>query len=234
MKIRTILIASIGFLFFTTTAKSVSLGQIDDFENGTEMGWIKGGRTINPSANITDGGPQGVGDNYLQIESGGGNGPDSRLVSFNPDQWAGNYIAADISSITADMANFGNSSLSIRIAIGGAGAPQSQDTTWYVSSNPFLLPADGEWKPVSFDLDDTHLTQVSGSDSLNDLLSNVNVLRILSASNGPDFRGESIIASLGVDNITAVPVPAALWLFVSSIFMLLASEHVRRMCILDE
>lgn len=224
---KTTMLTYVGFLLFSTMANSVTIGQIDDFENGSLMGWGVGSRSLNPPNNIADGGPLGASDNYLQVVSSGGNGPDSRLVAFNQSQWAGNYFNTGVASISAEMANFGNSELSMRIAIGGPGAPRSPDTNWFVSSDPILLIADGQWQSVSFRIDDANLTQVSGNGSLKDVLSNVNALRILSSSSA-SFIGDAVTANLGIDNITAIPIPAALWLFASSILMLIPSRVIKR------
>jgi hypothetical protein len=66
---------------------------------------------------------------------------------------------------------------------------------------------------VIFGLSAADLTNVGGGDSLAAVLVNVIELRILS-SPFPDYRGESIISTLGMDNLTAAPEPASLSLLV--------------------
>ena len=68
---------------------AVVFGQIDDFQNGTTMGWDEGSPSPNPPVNVATGGPDGAGDRFLQTNSSGGNGPGSRMVMFNQNQWAG-------------------------------------------------------------------------------------------------------------------------------------------------
>jgi hypothetical protein len=104
------------------------VGQIDDFEDGTTMGWMEGFPSPNPPVNIASGGPAGTGDNYLQNVSSGGFGPGSAQVMFNHDQWSGNYLAAGVTEIEVQMANFGDSELFMRIALGDSFG------TWYGSS----------------------------------------------------------------------------------------------------
>ncbi len=190
-----------------TPSGAVTLGQVDDFEDGTVMGWTEGPLSPNPPTNQPNGGPAGLGDNYLRNISSGGFGTGSRLVMFNQTQWAGNYLAAGVTRIDLQMANFGATTLHMRIAIQGAVG------TRYTSTTAVALPADGIWHSASFGLTSFDLTNVLGLASLDDVLVSVNTLRILSASAGPAWQGDVIVASLGVDNIQAAggggppPVP---------------------------
>lgn len=45
---------------------------------------------------------------------------------------------------------------------------------------------------------------------MNSVLANVTTLRILPAAAGPSWKGDKGSASLGIDNITAVPEPMTL------------------------
>lgn len=184
----------------------IANGQVDDFEDGTVMGWSEGTGSPNQPVNVANGGPSGTGDNYLENFSAGGGGPGSRQVMYNRDQWTGDYLDAGVTSIEADLANFGNVSLYVRIALEGAAGEQ------YASSNFFFLPADGMWYDAVFGLSAADLTQVGGTDPLNTVLGGVGELRILSAESAPAWRGDAISATLGVDNITAVPEPASIML----------------------
>lgn len=188
-------------------SRAVTAGQIDDFEGGTVMGWSEGG-SPNPPVNQTSGGPAGAGDNYLLNVSSGGAGPGSKLVQFNEAQWAGDYLAAGVSRIHVWMANFGSTTLHMRIAIRGFGG-----LTYYGSTSAFVLPADGVWRATSFGLSESELSLIAGASSLAEALASVDTLRILSSSAGPAWAGEGIAATLGVDSITAAagadvpPVP---------------------------
>lgn len=179
----------------------------DDFEDGTTMNWTEGGPSPNPPQNIPDGGPGGVGDNYLENVSSGGAGPGSRMAMFNQDQWAGDYNAVGPAIvITADMANFGDTPLSMRVAVNSVGG------TWYATTIAEALPADGAWYPVMFELSNADMTLVSGSETLSDVLDAVFELRILSSS-VPNSRGDNISATLGVDNFQVYSVPVELQSF---------------------
>lgn len=218
----------LGLLFITTGVQSATVGQVDDFENGTVMNWAVGIQSPNQPQNIADGGPQGSGDNFLRISSRGGSGPGSRLVVFNnsPNQWAGNYITAGVTGITVDLANLGNTELAIRIALGGPGPAQA--STWCVSSIPVTLSPGGQWQNVTFNFTSADLTLSSGSGTLATVLANVDKLRFLS-STGTNFFGDSIVGTLGIDNVTAaVPLPAAVWLFLFGVVTVVGSTRTLR------
>src|SRR3954447_19404395 len=79
----------------------LTLGQTDTFEDRTTQGWTAGGIIPGtvvpvPPTNIPTGGPAGVDDNFLQLTALGGDGPGSRLSSFNLSRWSGDYLAAGI------------------------------------------------------------------------------------------------------------------------------------------
>ena len=57
----------------------ISLNQVDDFEDFTTKNWTKGSQSNIANQNILTGGPNGTDDNFLRVESIGGNGPDSNL-----------------------------------------------------------------------------------------------------------------------------------------------------------
>ena len=67
----------------------IPIGQTDDFEDGTPMGW--GGGTHDPNdirttqTNIPTGGPNGVGDSYMELATINGH-----LGTNNRVQWGGN------------------------------------------------------------------------------------------------------------------------------------------------
>jgi hypothetical protein len=63
-----------------------------------------------------------------------------------------------------------------------------------------LIPTDGVWYDVVFEMTDSTMTLVEGSGTLAATLDNVVELRILS-SFSPSWHGDQIQAVLGVDNI---------------------------------
>ena len=176
-------------------ASAVELTRLDDFSDGTVMGWVEGGSSPNPPINVPNGGPLGAGDAYLENTSVGGSGAGSKMIMFNNAQWTGDYnVLGPWLAIRAHMANFGTQILDMRVAVEGANG------AWFASSTSMAIPADGMWYEVVFDLTESDMVLVGGSGTLDSVLDDVVEMRILS-SVAPDWRGDSIQGVLGVDNI---------------------------------
>lgn len=193
-------------LTFTTSnpANAITLGQVDDFENLTTQSWIISIDIENPS-NVPDGGPNGAGDAFLQYSSTGGSGPGSRLIFYNTDQWTGDYVAAGVTGIAADVKHVaGTEPIELRVAFGPSSNAASG--SWFASTAPIVLQPGSDWQSVVFPLDEASLTQVRGLDAYGSVISSVGGLRILSSS-APDNKGDAFIATLGIDNIEAIGVP---------------------------
>lgn len=62
---------------------AIFFGQVDDFQIDSTMGWEEGSSSPNPPTNVRNGGPNGVGDAYLENRSSGGAGAGSKQVMFN-------------------------------------------------------------------------------------------------------------------------------------------------------
>ena len=197
------LIPSIG-------VSEVISGQGSDFQDGTTNGWISGPADPDLPTHVPSGGPLGANDQYLQIESFGGFGPGSKLAAFNESPWAGDYAAAGVSAISADLKNFGNQSLDIRLML-EHGNPNGAGRTRFISSESFFLSANGDWQSATFGLSSDDLTWVEGSHDLDMVLGDVAKLWIFHNS-GRSFPGPNRAARLGVDNLTAVPEPSTVWL----------------------
>lgn len=187
------------------------LGQVDTFADGTTQGWRAGGGPGGgvpplPPSHMSSGGPGGVGDGYLLLQSLGSDGPGSRLTAFNTDQWAGDYVTAGITTLVMDVRNFGMTDLQLRLALFN-GPPLTAPTEVGITSTQ-LVAAGGDWTRISFRIDAAGLTMLLGS--ADDLLRSVTELRLF---HGPDpaFPPPAVAAALGVDNITAtqasVPEP---------------------------
>src|SRR5438046_275304 len=128
--IRALLLRSLAIAMLSSTPLwAITFGQIDNFQDGTTMGWSEGGPSPNPPTNIATGGPGGAGDRYLQNIASGGFGAGSRQVMMNSVQWTGSYSTAHVTQIDMMLANFGGASLPVRFAIeGGPGFTQYAST----------------------------------------------------------------------------------------------------------
>jgi hypothetical protein len=193
------LVATLGALAQPAPAWSITVGQIDDFQDGTTQGWGSGPFNPNPPVNVADVGPAGVGDDSLQITSIGGLGAGSRLVAFNTAQWAGDYLTPGVIMILADVNNVGATNLDLRLAFDGLGGR-------FASTASLPLAAGSGWQMLGFPITAGDLTSVGGLD-VNATLGGVTQLRLLSAAL-PSFMGDVIAAQLLADNIVAVPEPS--------------------------
>ncbi len=193
-----------ALLVMPTTVLGIEFGQVDDFQDGTVMGWEEGAPSPNPPIVVADGGPSGAGDAFLRNYCTGSGGPGGRMVMFNFAQWTGDYVTEGVDTITAWMrAGASGAPLNMRVTIQGAGGNR------WSSAEAVVVPADDNWYPVTFDLTEAGMVSILGTASLEDVLSSVNELRILS-STAPEYIGEVIDARLDVDDITALPEPGAI------------------------
>lgn len=219
-----------GFLTLALSpVYAVTIGQTDDFEDGTTMGWHVGaGGHPAPPANVDTGGPAGAGDAFLQLTALGGSGSGSKLAAFNTAQWMGDYITAGITHITMSVNNLGSADdLDLRLLfINFAGGPPAN----IAITDAVHLPVGSGWQNVSFDIRPAALTVLLGT--AQGALSNVEELRIFHNPDAdyplPPNGPPAVTALVGVDNIQAAPEPASILLMTSGFAALLWRRSVRR------
>jgi hypothetical protein len=217
-------------LLQSSLAAAVSTAPLDDFTDGTAQGWEMGLSSITAThmTNIADGGPTGTGDSFLEVVADGGNAAGGRLTLFNHVQWPGDYLSAGINSIAMDLNNFSSSEvLNLRLAIeGGFLDPNNTGEFvggFYATSASLSLDSGSGWTHVVFSLAPGDLTPVSGrsgfgvtGNNVMAALGNVLELRLLNSAI-PGWNGLPVNATLGIDNIRAVPLPPAALLFGSGL-----------------
>jgi hypothetical protein len=220
-------------------AWSISLGQLDNFEDGTFQGWRMGfnATTLSHQQNIADGGPAGAGDSFLQLVADGTAVAGGRLTVFNQLQWGGDYTAAGVTAIAMDLKNISSSeTLNLRLAVNGGFRDASFNIVGgvFVTAASISLASGSDWTRVVFSLKPEDLvvpadvgrsSNVLGND-VQATLSHVQEVRLLNSAI-PDWDGLPVVATLGVDNIHALPLPPALVLFGSGLMMLLATRRKR-------
>lgn len=199
---------SLTLLLIAGSLPAVTIGQVDDFEDGTTMGWGVPGDPPSPPANAEEAG----GNNFLMLVANGVlSGAGSRLSVLNSVQWAGDYTTAGVAGITMDVNNFGPQDVFLRLLLedfDGVGPPVNLALT-----DAAFVPAGSGWTMIQFALAPEALTVLIGD--ANTVLANVDTLRIFHNPD-PDFPGPgagipTVTAMVGVDNITAtVPEPATL------------------------
>lgn len=177
---------------------AVTLYQVEDF-SGVHA-WTSGDPNPSPPVIVPDSGLSGGGDNSLRVTSNGGSGPGGRLIVYNQTLWTGDYTAAGISAVAADLRNTGTNTLSFRLAFNGPGG-------WFVTPATQVAAFSG-WSRQVFQIAATSLLS-AGGDNASSTLAAVSELRILH-STAVDFRGARVSSSFMVDRIQAVPEPSVL------------------------
>lgn len=213
----------------------ISVGQIDNFNGGgptDTAGWIVGAagapQPLAPPTIIANGGPNGAGDGFLQLTSTGAIGPGSRLTALNLAQWSGDYTSAGVLGITMDINNFGPNPLHLRLLLGDLNAAFSAFDNFAISTDAVVINPGSGWQRVSFGVANTSLTEIFGSTEA--ALAGVDVLRIFhnpnAAFSGPGNAIPAIEGLLGVDNISAVPLPPALFMFAAGLLGLWRQRRI--------
>jgi len=193
-------------------ASAVAVGQADDFQDGTTQNWVVGllgAPHPAPPVNVPNGGPAGAGDAYLRLTSLGGGGAGSKLAVINVAQWTGDYSAAGVARISADVRNFGQTTVALRLYLEN---PRMGPPTDEAITPAVILAPGSDWTSVSFSLAPGDLQVLRGSVAT--LLSDVTALRFFHGG-ADDFPGESLTALIGIDNVRAlgagrVPEPGSL------------------------
>jgi len=203
----------LAMVIFSGPVVAISLGQVDDFQDGTTQGWQG-----TPPTNVSDTGSGGLGDHALLVSSSGGGGPGSRLITYNRSQWTGDWTASGISTIAMDLRNPETMDLSVRLGIGGPGGVQSLGMGEVFVTEPVTIPGDNSWHSVSFGVSAADFVSAGGTD-INAALAGVKEFRILHNAS-VDIRGDKVDADLYIDNVRVVPEPQSLILVLSAMVLL--------------
>lgn len=181
------------------------LTQIDTFDTTTE-GWAGGANTTHVQT--------GPGEGYLQLSR-----PIEatfHIAGYNTAQWTGDLLADGVTALTMDLAQIaGPAALSIRLMVWGDGG------LW---GSTAITPITSSWTTYTFGLTAADLSFVNadmegpagsggGTGVLADTLSGVNRIQIRHDGvnpTPPGFHPPHVAATLGIDNIAAIPEPASL------------------------
>lgn len=177
-------------LLATTPAAALTIGQVDTFEDGTTAGWSVGNPHPLPPQNVASGGPGGLDDNYLRLQSVGGAGPGSRLMAFNRAQWAGDYASAGATTVAMDVINLGVTDLSLRLVF--------TDGANMAVTSAVNVPSGGGWQDVEFAIEAADLIVLAGSAA--SALSGTSEFRLMHNPQAT-FPPPPSAALVGVDNI---------------------------------
>ncbi|TWU22743.1 hypothetical protein [Bythopirellula polymerisocia] len=166
----------------------------DDFQTDLS-GWTTGGASVSL---VTTGGPKGVDDGFLRLESVFGN-----FAAYNSSSaWVGDFTSIQAAEVTADlMAAVSSAPLSMRLVVFGPGISPATSSRW-TSTLAVEVPADGVWRNYAFSLRESDLTRVVGVDNYQSLMGNVLRVMFRHDSGTPSSGGEPVAGDLGLDNIT--------------------------------
>ena len=201
-------------LVFADKADAVVVGQLDTFQDGTTSNWQNGeaGNAV-PVANIATGGPAGAGDRYIRLTADGSSSG-GKLTVWNRDQWLGDYVGQNITTIEVDLRNEGAVALSIRLAFktGPGGSVPGFLTP------AMLLPVGSGWQHFSISIVPSNLIPINNPGPwASFFIGEVRFIHEVGASN---LSGDNVVGMLGIDNIRAVPEPATSALFVGGLLAL--------------
>ncbi len=194
-----------SFAAAASTCRAITLGHIDNFNDGTRQGWGVGAPGDFP-VNEPDIGQSGTGDHALWMATEGAGGTVPNLLVFNTStNWRGNWTMAGVSRIELDVRDPGanNFPLAIRLGIarGLVGTGGSGDT--YVTQ-AMEVPKDGQWHRLAFDVSPSSFSPIGGT-NIDAALANVSHFRIL---HNPlqSFSGATTIGGgeFYLDNIQAL------------------------------
>lgn len=196
-------ITTLPLLLASSVAQALTLGQIDDFETETAEGWAVG---IGDVPVQVSGGPDGVGDAYLEPTASGGAGAGSRLIVFNALQWAGDYPGEGVGVVALDALHVSGSDVFLRITLSGPSGS-------VVSTLPIVLSPPAVWELLEFSLAPEDLTFLGGTGDIDSVLADTTQIRFLHSVDLPGLgvgglpSGDTVVATIGIDNVEALPEP---------------------------
>ncbi len=203
-------ILACSLLLIARPAHAIVNGQLDNFEDGTTMGWA------GDMLQVKTGGPAGAADHYLELTADGA-GSGGRLTTFNLQQWLGNYIAQGVDTIQIDLRNESATTLSIRIAFK---SQNLMNAPGYLSA-PVVLAVGSGWQHFSISIASANMTAIGGPAAYNTFFSTgIGDARIINEAGATNLNGDFVVGQLGVDNIRAVPEPATAALVASGLLLL--------------
>jgi len=187
-------------------AQAVVLFDVDTFTAGGFEGWSGG-----PSRLVTGGGPGGASDNYYRVNATGGNGSGSRMATYNLNtEWVGDYDAAGVTGLKFDFKNIGTSTMRLRAVVFDASG-----NVW-TSTAAFVVSGGTNWQSVFLPMNAGTMTLATGFSDWTTSYQNVDRIMI---RHGDDINanGTPVVASVGFDNIQAVPEPGTMTAIVAGL-----------------
>lgn len=168
-----------------------------DFEDGSLQNWTN----IDGSTNAmsVQGSP---GSLFLEKICDGSNSPIGEMAIINRLNFNGDLSCNDPSGIDCwagiDVELRNNNAFDIQLRFGF----QNSNGSTVVSDPPIVIPANSDWETIYF-WDDSELFVVDGTETVEDVLSDVQEIRILHNQNLA-YEGEPVIGSFDINGIYAI------------------------------
>lgn len=191
-------LTAIVLAILSAHAHAIAPGVLDRFESGTTQEWSGA-----ISGDTPTGGPGGAGDHYLEAASGTLGSLPHLAIKNAELRWTGDFIAAGVTQIEADVKVFDGSALQIRAVIFGG----SSGFTRATSTIAISVPADAQWHHIVLPIAPANLTIVLGPDTPANVLQNATSVMLRHNSGAPSSGGTPVSSLAGFDNIKAGPAP---------------------------
>ena len=188
----------LGLLLVQSASAALVVGPLDDFDDGTLQGWDP----VHGNTAVVAGGPAGS-SFFLEVS------PAPRLAAH--DTGINGTIAPSVTAIQVDLVRpLGQSDLEIRLVLFGP----SEFDRW-TSTMAEVVPGDRVWRSYWFSIAEADLTQVlDAGGTYVDLVADLDRIMFRFDDGAPDAQGSTPASgTFGIDNVAAVPVPGAAWLF---------------------
>ncbi len=171
---------------------AVVVGQKDDFQTGTLLGWGGGN---NPT--LTANGVGGAADFFMRLTTTNEGGPGSNLATFNMTQWTGDFTSAKVKTIEADMRNAGLYDVHMRVIFWDA-----VSNKWGSKEPLILWGGSNTWTHHVFHIDQPNMVSFNGAGTYADVMGQVT--RMMFRHNETvQLGGEPVFTTFDIDNVVA-------------------------------
>jgi hypothetical protein len=202
-------------LFVMPAIAEITVGHVDDFQDGTTQHWRIGQPNPFPK-NVANSGPLGMGDHAL-FTTNTQMGSRHLLVVLNEDNqqfpgpanWEGDWTAAGVTQVSLDVRNpgttLGASNLTMRLGIAGPGGASVAGDVYITAGQ--TVPPDNNWHSLTFGVQASDFIAVGSGTDIPAALEDVTQFRIFS-NPLEEFPGSGAPNEFYLDNIRAIGPPA--------------------------
>jgi hypothetical protein len=186
----------------------ISISTFNNFQDNTTQGWAMGAAApAGAVTNITDLGPDGIGDNALQVISTGG-GPGGKMVIENSNsEWVGDWTSTGSLYFNFSINNSSGADLNIRVAL------QDMSNNRICTTNGTTIPSNSGWHGYSIPMGVANFVLLGGG-TISTILGAVTKIRIINNPT-PSWVGINSTNTVLLDNISVSfsPLPVELTSF---------------------